>query len=102
MQPLEYESSPMEEQQHMLQNAPTSQKRIKACLFSVKSIEIISCVIIGVILIGLPELCIPLSKRAIPYQITKDEDILLDLTKYQEWAVETISCKILFKFYNFS
>ena len=87
--PHHYESLPVDN--HIMGDSPL--QKVKRYTCSSKCAELAGCIVIGIVLLGIPELCVPLFQRPVPYQTTNDNDIILDFTKNQEWTDESFSSK---------
>ena len=68
-------------------------QEIKEYASSIQMVEVISCITLGLILAYVPTLIVPINQRPIPYQMTNEGDVLLDLTKNQEYVADTVPSK---------
>jgi len=65
-------------------------QKMKEYESSIQMVEVISCIALGLILAYVPTVIVPINQRPIPYQMTNQGDVLLDLTKYQEYVDDTV------------
>ena len=77
-------------------------QKIKEYVLSTKMIEVLGCITLGLVLAFVPSVIVPVNQRPIPYQMTNEGDVLLDLTKYQEYVDSTVPSKLIFECYILS